>query len=154
MKSGTAKKIIYISALYIILVSCSHLKEARTSYNDGNFTKTIELCLRAVNADTLDIEAYTLLSKTYRAADSLSRAFRTIRLAGKRGLTGKSIDTESGNISLAFARQAVKNKDGLRALQYFRTALEKLPADIAIIKQMYKLNLEYGRLGKAGDNIS
>ncbi|MBN1780522.1 tetratricopeptide repeat protein [bacterium] len=65
------RRSLFSSCILLILISCSHLKEADRAYQDRDFDRTIALCRTAVVKDSMDTDAWLLLHNAWLHTDSV-----------------------------------------------------------------------------------
>jgi len=135
--------------LFMIIMQCAHLNDARKAYDEQNDTRVIQLCRRAIASDSTDVDAYLLLAKSYRRVDSLDMALRTIQTAYR-------LDSESPEIldvyigTLIDLGQRAASEDKHRdAMAYFESAESLSPENPDVLRPMADLYFQQGELDKA-----
>ncbi|MBN2417275.1 hypothetical protein JXO52_15670 [bacterium] len=137
-----------------VWIGCAHLKEAHRQYADGNYRESIRLCSAAVAADSSDIGAWILLSRSYRAADSLQQAYRTVTGAAAAGLTSGRLSSETGLVYTAMGNSAAAEGDLLRALAHYRKAETYVQEETQLLIPFTETLLQAGRLGEAAEKAA
>lgn len=155
-KSMTHHKILFPACLLFITIwiGCAHLKDAQRFYTAGNHGKSISLCKTAIQSDSTDIDAWILLARNYRAADSLQQAYRTVSGAAEAGLSSDGLSAETGRVYTDMGKAAAAENDQLRALSHFRNAETYIPEDTYLLLPFEETLIKAGRLAEAFEKLA
>ena len=147
------KKHPFISLLLLLISAlsfyCAHLKEAHRSFEENDFRRTIMLCKKALMTDSTDVEATLLLSKSYRALDSLDLALSTIKDAYRLQPESPQIQAEYTQVYIDLGDRAIKHERLSQALELYRSAESMDPKHGGILQRMANLYYDRGELDEA-----
>jgi len=149
MNNRNAPVIIFLFLLTASYFSCAHLKDARQSFEEKNYTRTISLCKKAIMNDSTDVDAYLLLGKSYRSSDSLILALHTMERAHQLQSESPVIIRELTQINILLGDKAVLAEDGQQALSYYEAAEALSPTHPDAMKKIAEIYVNNGKLDKA-----
>jgi len=136
-------------AFFMITIQCANLKDARKAYDEQNHTRVIQLCRQAIASDSADVDAYLLLSRSYRRVDSLDMALNTVQTAYRLDARSPEIlDVYIGTLVDLGQRAASEDKHR-DAMTYFESAESLSPQNPDVLRPMADLYFLQGELGKA-----
>ena len=133
----------------VLLLRCVHLKEARQAYEAKEYQTAEKLLKAVIISDSINADAYLLLSKTYLAMDKLQPASESIQQAMAFG-------TGSGKITQAHTHIRIKLGSRLKALGkeqraiiQFKSAEPYDSTHYELVNHIADLYLQMGILDKA-----
>jgi len=137
--------------MLVLIIGCATtpLQQARTAFKTDQFQESITFCKQAIDADSTDMQAYLLLSESYRRTDALREAMQTLDLAKKRGILGQAINLETAQIYAAMGNRAIDEKRERSAVRLYGLAIEFAPKNMALLRRLADLNLQLGRTQNA-----
>lgn len=139
-----------LAVLAIILHSvCTHLMEARKSYDSEDFQTTIALCKQAVAQDSTDAAAWLLLAKSYRAVDSLETALIMLKKSEKYGADPAKLTPEKFRLYLETGLTFLSNSNVRMALTWLKSAEGLYPENEEVLLQLAEIYHDLGRLDEA-----
>lgn len=144
----TQKFNIMITLIALLIIggcATTPLKEARTAFNNQQFQESIRFCQQAISADSTHLQAYLLLSESFRRTKALKEAMQTIDLAKKRNILGPGINEETAQIYSAMGSRAVEEKRPRSAVRLYGLAHEFSPENTEILQRLADLNFNLGR---------
>ncbi|MFO7891150.1 MAG: hypothetical protein R6V04_12540 [bacterium] len=146
-----SKKFTCFSAIicfFLIIISCGHLKEAKNSYKNHNYDRTITLCKKALETDSSNVDAMILMGKCYQQKNSLEKALQITQKAYQLSSASRKIAAQLVNIHNAIGDENLKDNK-YAALNHYQTAIEIRPEDKNIQKKLASTYYAVGELKKA-----
>lgn len=137
--------------LFIILVilSCSHLKDAHQFYNNGDYKAAINECKTAIQSDSTDAEAYFLLGQSYNAIGDLDGAESALATAVELEPESEAFRSELQKVVIAKGKQKFDSGEYYRAIEEYERALELCPKDAQIIEKIGDAFFQAGKHDRA-----
>jgi tetratricopeptide (TPR) repeat protein len=152
--SSINKFLLGIVWLFLLTVSCTHLKKANELYNSGQYTETITLCRTAIAADSTDVMAYSLAGQSWFALGQPDSALFYFQ----SGLHYDSTNTLfAERITLIFVQAGdilLTAKSYSQAIDKYRLALQYKVNESSILEKIGDTWRQSGNLGKALETYS
>ena len=125
-------------SLLILLMcfSCSHLKEAQKSLEMGQYDQTIAMCLTAVNEDSLDYRAWSLLGQAYLAKGNLDSALFAVTRAQETDTTRPEYQESIFEITVRQGDRMMSAGDWRKALERYESALVIYPESPSVVHKI------------------
>ncbi|HDP97793.1 MAG TPA: tetratricopeptide repeat protein [bacterium] len=120
-------KYLQLFFMLLLLVGCATMKQAHQLFDQGNYQAAINECRRAIEADSLNAEAYLILGKSHRALGQYDLAVRNLsrayHITPVSKITNQAKD-ELAAIHLQLGDDALAEKNYHQALTEYRITLE------------------------------
>ncbi|NOZ60429.1 MAG: tetratricopeptide repeat protein [Calditrichaeota bacterium] len=116
--------VIYVFVL--ILASCAGMKQAQQFYDQKNYQAAITECLRAIEKDSSNADAFLILGKSYRAMSKNDQALSALKTAEKikpNSNLAEEAQAEIIAIKLGIGKQAAKEENFNRAFSEYKEIL-------------------------------
>ncbi len=145
---------IFLTLTGFFIFSCSHLKEARTAYQNNAYKTAISLCREAIAKDSTDTAAYILLIQSYKAADSTHQA-RAFITRGMNHLNQNiSFRNEAYKTLIELGDDSFMNERHRQAESDYLKAERITPSDTAAYMRLANIYIKLGLLGQAEKKLA
>jgi len=132
----------------LLINSCGHLKEAKISYQNQNYDKTITYCKQALKIDSTDTAALLLMGKCYEQKGLFDQALHLTMQAYQLSPDSKKIATQLLKIHTSIGDRNL-NSNRQTALYHYQKANEIQPKNKKIQKKLADSFYALGQLKEA-----
>ncbi len=140
--------------LFILILRCAHLKEAKQAYEVQDYKKTIFLCKQAVLQDSTDSDAYLLLAKSYHGLGYPDSVYQTLEKNKSAILTKPANRPDVIMLYIETGEKAFKADKKRRAILCFDQAESLNPKSPEALKRIAEFDLNRGKLTEAKEKFS
>jgi len=112
--------------LIVLLASCAGMKQAQQFYDQENYQAAIDECLRAIEKDSSNADAFLILGKSYRAVGKSERALSALKTVEKikpNSNLAEEAQAEIIAIKLGIGKKAAKEENFNRAFSEYKEIL-------------------------------
>jgi len=141
--------ILTLLILMFFLIQCGHLKDAKQAFQNNNYQKTIVLCEQAVKADSSDIQALTLMARSYRKLKKFPKALQIIVRAKKINPESVAVKKEALSIHLDYGLKFSLEKENEKAYRQFISAFYLDSTHQEVLIHLADLSMALGHLERA-----
>lgn len=137
----------------LIQFNCAHLKEAKQTYHDQDYKKTIHLCNQAILADSTDGEAYLLLAKAYQKLNQPDSVYQTLNHNRKNILQDPQKKLDVIDLYLFIGMKAYEKEQLRKAYTAINEAEYLKPEEVKQRIQIAKFYYNDGQYSKAKEEF-
>lgn len=139
--------------LFILMMSCGHLKEAQNYYDLGNYKATLQACRVAIENDSTDAAAFMLMGQSFyklgKMDSSLAAFNKCLALQPDNGKCKEMIFRVHNDIADGYFQK----KEFRKARAEYEKALKLFPGEPKVLEKIGDTFFASGRQDKAEEQF-
>ncbi len=139
----------FIMGTIVLSLSCGHLKMARQTFDEENYTQTIDMCQTAIEHDSTDAEAHFLMGSAFIKIDSLYKAKEALEQALYLDSENEDYKQKLDNLYCTIADTLVQNEALRDAVSYYEKSLDLYKANPFAIEKKADVFIKLGKYDEA-----
>lgn len=144
------KRLLFI---FILMMSCGHLKEAQKYYDSGNYKATLQACRVAIEKDSTDSAAFMLMGQSFYKLGELDSSLGVFNKFLVLQPEDEKCKEMIFNVHNDLADRHFQNKDYRKARAEYETALGLFPGEPHVVEKIGDTFLAAGRQDKAEEQF-